>query len=404
MKTEESQRLSCHVVWLDPSDPDPNPPRYIRRDRWQYIPFSTPIILSEASLAKLARASDPRSSSFVVYPNSDNILVVWGLIDQGNSYNEFVNFGASSGHLRPGLFSGSITDVGKIIAHIGMVKIAELKLSDLVTVSYDVLRKGPVFNKLQHGIAEYVNAVYSRPDAPKRVRQAWRSNPVALSIATLNRLLLRIQNHGHGGTVLITPDHDQLHNGLNVKYRIDYPRLSQALQELIFEELVSDKNFEKIESYLGNGRPIPGDLYVDDVILHGEIDDSRLEIDGCVWFISLLSRVDGLVLLSPQLEVKGFGVEITYGSPPDNVYAATDELASENKLKAVDYNHFGTRHRSTMRYCWAVPNSIGFVISQDGDVRAITRLNDKLILWENIRLRLDDQGMQQRRATPRIPE
>lgn len=283
-----------------------------------------------------------------------------------------------------------------------MRKVAELKLSDLVTVNYDVLRKGPIFTKLKSGIIEYVDAVYSRPDAPKQVPAAWRHNPIDLSINTLNRLLLRIQNHGHGGTVLITPAQTQ--NGLNVKYLIDYPRLSQALQELIFEELLFDNNFDKTESYIENHRPIPVPLYLDSVISPGNLDDCRSEIDGCVWFISLLSRVDGLVLLNPQLEVKGFGVEITYGLPPDNVYSAADELASENKLTAVDYNHFGTRHRSTIRYCWAIPDSIGFVISQDGDVRAIMRINDKLILWENIRLRLDDQAIQQRPPTPRIPK
>jgi hypothetical protein len=61
-----------------------------------------------------------------------------------------------------------------------------------------------------------------------------------------------------------------------------------------------------------------------------------------------------------------------------------------SKVTALDYNHFGTRHRSMMRYCAAVPGSVGFVVSQDGDVRAITRVRDDLVVWENVKLRLDD--------------
>jgi hypothetical protein len=41
-----------------------------------------------------------------------------------------------------------------------------------------------------------------------------------------------------------------------------------------------------------------------------------------------------------------------------------------------------------MRYCWKYPNALGFVVSQDGDVRAILRVNDQLIFWDNVKLEL----------------
>ena len=37
-----------------------------------------------------------------------------------------------------------------------------------------------------------------------------------------------------------------------------------------------------------------------------------------------------------------------------------------------------------MRYCFAHPGSLGFVISQDGEIRAMTRVGAQLIIWENI--------------------
>lgn len=40
-----------------------------------------------------------------------------------------------------------------------------------------------------------------------------------------------------------------------------------------------------------------------------------------------------------------------------------------------------------MRYCSSHPGALGFVVSQDGFVRAITRVGSKVVMWENIRVR-----------------
>jgi hypothetical protein len=39
-----------------------------------------------------------------------------------------------------------------------------------------------------------------------------------------------------------------------------------------------------------------------------------------------------------------------------------------------------------MRYCFANPKSVGFVISQDGEIRAMTRVGGRLIMWENLKV------------------
>ena len=90
--------------------------------------------------------------------------------------------------------------------------------------------------------------------------------------------------------------------------------------------------------------------------------------------------------MSKHLSVRGFGVEIKSSMTPDGVYIASTHIPIESNLKEVDYNHFGTRHRSMMRYCWNYPGSVGFVVSQDGDVRAMTKYDKKLIIWDNIKL------------------
>jgi hypothetical protein len=106
-----------------------------------------------------------------------------------------------------------------------------------------------------------------------------------------------------------------------------------------------------------------------------------------------------LVLLTPHLEVSGFGVEITTEPRPSRVAQATDAAATHSACRDLDYHHFGTRHRSMMRYCASCPGSVGFVISQDGDVRAMTLVGNALMVWENIVLRLDNIDAEQVETT-----
>src|SRR5208337_4512732 len=40
LRTEESQPIACYIVYIDPNNPDPAPPKRIVKDRWSYVPLS----------------------------------------------------------------------------------------------------------------------------------------------------------------------------------------------------------------------------------------------------------------------------------------------------------------------------------------------------------------------------
>ncbi len=217
-------------------------------------------------------------------------------------------------------------------------------------------------------------------------RSHWDETLTEQWIASLRRILLRIQTFRHGGALLLTPDSSLRH--LNVKYPLKYYRLSSALHKnglaIIRHCHASDR---AINEYVEKGMGVmPVELYLDESVFRNDADESRSEIEGCIWFISLLTRVDGLVLMNHGLSVNGFGVEVTATREPCGVYVAEDLSGTTSKLRKVDYNHFGTRHRSLMRYCASVPNSVAFVISQDGAVRVLTKVREKIVMWENIKL------------------
>jgi hypothetical protein len=85
-----------------------------------------------------------------------------------------------------------------------------------------------------------------------------------------------------------------------------------------------------------------------------------------------------------DLSVRGFGCEIKCKNDPTYVFRAFDSLAK--KTERLDLQHFGMRHRSMFRFCNEHENSVGFVVSQDGDIRAVTKVSDRVLVWDNIRL------------------
>ena len=243
LRTEESLQIAFHIVYLDPENPDPKPPERIRNDRWSSVPFAQRISLTVSNLVKIAKASDPRTSSFAVYHSARGKLFVWGLVDQGNRYHDYVNYDSDLGPERPGLFQSSIMSAGHLIAYIGYEKIAELRVDLLSRAALDVLWDGPVSEALEPGIQIYLKNVKDAigeplwptfPEWEGILRHRW--------VSSLCRLLLRMRNYRHGGALLITPDVTRY--GLNVKYGMQYERLRSSLERngklRILESFVSD--------------------------------------------------------------------------------------------------------------------------------------------------------------------
>ncbi len=339
LRTEESEPVTFHIVYLDPNNPDPDPPARIRNDRWMFVRLDQAILISITNLIKIAKASDPRTS------------------------------------------------VGHLVASVGFEKIAELRINTLVRSAIDVLSGGPIFDAIAPGINNYLKLVKkSLPADVYKMRDHWDESLKFSWLASLCRLLLRIQKYQHGGAVLITPGKSSM--GLNVKYKLRYDRLRRALEKQavlrIKKTFASDQIWE--EYIEPNDDDMPIMLYLEESVALDDLADNRRELDGAIWFVSLLTRVDGLVLLDSSLGVRGFGVEITYSEEPPGIFLAGNRSGSKPKLRELDYNHYGTRHRSMMRFCSKVPGSVGFVVSQDGDVRVMTKVDGPLLVWENLKL------------------
>jgi hypothetical protein len=393
LKTEEGKPLQVRVALVDPSDYDPDRPPAPRPDRWKITELASRLPLNVPTLAKLSKAADPWSSCLAVYYDSDGEFFIWGLADQTVHFNTYLVREKDFGYAPPGLFqlvAAGIADLSVYREHDFVARLAQDTVSQRQS---DVFWSGPISDRLEEGIGKCIEGVWNRlgqADYIQDIVEGYRASgewegPIAETwISTLCRLLISIQRYRHGGALLITKSKADL----DVKYKINYPRLRTALTRLWESRLLSSIAGQEIhDGYMDTDKEsMPVGLYLDEAVANYDEEDYRDEITGCVRFISSLSCVDGLVLAAPDLAIRGFGVEIRTKKEAGGVFLSPGPKVSEKLLRKIDPSHYGTRHRTMMRYCFAHPKSIGFVISQDGEIRAMTRVKSRLVMWENLKV------------------
>lgn len=388
LRTEENHPVHCTITFLDPNLASAwTGSGSTTPDRWSATRFSAPRALTAAELVKLSRAADPAASSLAVHPQADGQLVIWGMVDQMVDFQtDDQGFAGDGPTERPGLFQAAVAPAQLTVYRRDRL-VASLVHGQLSYRFHDVLHRGRIQRLLEQPVQRFVAAVRAEVGPRAFDEQPREPDLRRLWIGTLSRLLLGVQSYGHGGAILLVERNSPA--GLNVKYELPYDRLLGAMRRLAVTRIRQAAARDRLwRGYLlkDDREDLPVDLHLEEGLSVTAQAACLNEIGGCVRFVASLSRVDGCVVLDRELSLGGFGVEITVQDEPATVFRAGDADGSAHMLRPVAYDHFGTRHRSVMRYCWRYPGSVGFVVSQDGTARALTRVEDRLLLWESIHL------------------
>lgn len=303
------------------------------------------------------------------------------MIDQAIHLESYINLEETTKPSLPGLFQASITDIGIISVRSSAGQVATLKRGKLISHYFNVFLKGPV--------AEGIKTISRLTDS--EIIQDYRKNNIDLEGLegneqkstilyrnSLKRLLNRIKGYNHGGALLITSDTKL--ESLRIKYPIQYDRLKTAIKKYCMnanEKMMVMPEDDEEQIIQNNSETYK---------LITQQQSITKEIKGAIRFIGSMAGVDGLILMDHQAVIRGFGVVIKDVSPPDIIYVSSTLEATEKGLKEKSPKEFGTRHQSMFSYCNQHKGSLGFVISQDGDIRAMTKVGEKLIVWENIEI------------------
>jgi hypothetical protein len=399
--TDEGRYTVAHVIFLDPSLVTRDSAVYEPSDKHEYFALESPLPLTVRSLVALCSATDPRTSSLVVYPDRSGALVCHGLLDQGHAYHEYLNFEREELIVRPGHFHAAALAPGHVATYVRDSLVSELRASEILPRTHDVIwSPGPVSEFLQRPIVQFLADARARSDAS--VQAAWNELTIApeggvLLVnyvasgwkAVLCRLLLRIKGQRHGGAIVLAPSHPL--PGVRLKYTLAYDRIPRAQRS---RAVALAKELHAMRTLWPAVRNTGGPIRREDVIAfvssRNRGDEGRSEVTGAIWFVSLLTRVDGCVVMTPDLGVSGFGGVIETADAVPDLWLAGDVAASEGSLSSADSAAYGTRHRSMISLCSRTPGAVGFVVSQDGGVRAIMKVGERVVMWDRVSLLISD--------------
>lgn len=376
LRSEEGQLINLVVAFYNPNSfplkrkSNPRSPYHSL-----FFPFERPISLEVGSLTKLGKAADPWSSTIAISYDKDNKLWMYGMIDQAIHLQSYLHLEDDLRPDQPGLFQVSITGIGSLKVMTGLAHIATLKQESLITKHLNVFREGPIadiIKKMAEISNQSVLAYFNSNEID--VELEYFSDGKLIFGNTIARLLNKIRNYNHGGALLIIDSF--IETNLDIKYKLRYDRLSTAIQGYKINKTSMNVESEGLDSEQPDS-----DKYRK---LKNNKEFVAKELKGAIRFVASLACVDGLVLLSRNFVVNGFGVVIKGLTFPKHFYISSTLIASKRSLKERDTEHYGTRHRTMFAYCYNHPGSLGFVISHDGDIRAITKVEDKLVMWENI--------------------
>jgi hypothetical protein len=383
LKTDEGRPILCTVNYVDPDDRQQQSGVRRAADCWSFVPFERPLPFEVRTLTKLARAADPAVSSLAVFRDKKNKLFIWGMVDQEPRHTDFITLEAGATPTRPGLFQATITGVGNISVYKNDMLIASLEQNTLVEEYHDVLWSGPVHDLLVGYLRGYLTETASK--TPEHIPPDELESELLMRwLNAICRILMNVQHYRHGGGLLIMP-HTTL-DGLNIKYKIRYDRLLKSLRAMVENQFPIGGT--PAVAPTAEGRHVLPYATEGAARVDNALREHKNEVLGAVRFIASLSCVDGFVLVDRRMVVHGFGVEVRTDNLLSDIHVARDSHANPKLLRQSELTQYGTRHRAMMRYCYDKPGSLGFVVSQDGDIRAMTRIADMLILWENIDVQL----------------
>lgn len=388
--TEEMRRIVYHIIYCPRSTTQDSYARGARKySRIFSIAFEKSRPFNEREILRLAPATDPTKVLIGVEcadgGENEEKLQIWGLIDAGSSWWDFIHGESSVGNPPPDFLTISTGEPGNIVISRKGNIILKLQRGEIVSPTTGILNKGPIADFFDQAVRQISRDACKVLNCDKYGYPGSDDYPQKLYLQYFERIIFHIRRKQHGGTLIIIPDGTNLHGaGLRERLMIKYPCLDDRGWSFLVQSLVLQHNYHELHGrLLSSGRSILPADYRLAVDTHGEIDEINEALSDSVKFVAALSGVDGAVVITDRLRLLGFGAEVIVSLPDlSQVKVSVDVHGTIGKYIPIE--SFGTRHRAAFRFCSACENSLAFVISQDGGVKAVKKKGDDIILWSDI--------------------
>src|SRR5882672_6750621 len=364
LRTEEGRFIRGSLTFADPNVPEPNPPIIRRSDHPNFAPLLQRRRLTVEALVKLSRAIDKWSGSIAVYGRAPSDIFTWGVVDQLVHQNVRLHREGTGGVPNLGILTIVMEGTGELSVYHGNLFLGSLRQDRLTTREFDALSSLQVLSKVVRGFTTAAAKIEAAIDDTTVEPHSIRQEILRQWSDTVARLCIGLRRIGTGGALLFSPAPHR--NILDIKYEFVYNRLRDGFVLGVLDSAYLFTIEERVRRYAP--KPVPSALVTLHDFADADADDRTAELAGAVRLVTSLAAVDGVVLLTPSLEVMAFGAKISAASTLGKVYDGRDFGQRGTRAITIDMSRFGTRHASVLQYCRADRNAIGVIVSQDGNV------------------------------------
>lgn len=334
--------------------------------------FDNPRSLDVSEFRRLAPATDMKKSAIWV-EWEDDICRIVGLCDLGTSWHRS-RMGMAYNYKVPSALIIQIDRPGRLRVYQGAYAIASLSDGDLVLSRFDL--HGFLHPSVLSGL-EKIEDKFTIPEFehPRDFHSFWFNAlwNVFASIAN------SISALGHGGMIIIA-NADSL--GKEAALRIKYPCNSLDLQKS-FIQFINCRNktadlWTKIEE---EGRPFESNLHLAELALI----EATEQLVEATRFVSQLSGCDGAIMITDDLKLIGFGIEVKADISAGTPVSEVDFEYSDDR-QPCDIEQFGMRHRSAIKLVSQAPSTCVLAISQDGPISGVFWSKNQVFVKKGIAL------------------
>lgn len=384
LKTEEGRAVRFRLVFCETEEAVVSP-RHNVDPPFKYlcpslVKFETKRGFTVNEILRLAPATNPTKTLIWVAPSSIGFesLEIRGLLEVGKTWWNFLHGDFDSFAIAPpNHLTIASTETGSISLSRRGLYIGGLRDGQILLPVANVFEEGPIANFFSEAKVQMLEEINSKLNLKKF--ESTEDTISNLYINTLKRLLFNIREKSHGGTLIIVPNDltitdPRLKDRLSIKYPCEYDSLWETLvHQLLNEDKLQKKRKAKVTPKNFNEYK---NLELKSRFIKEPISDS-------INALATLTNVDGAVIITDKFRLLGFGAEVIASSPSMNqVMIAEDSSGLTGSSTAVE--SFGTRHRSAFRFCSSYEKAIAFVFSQDGGIKAITRIGPNLVMWSDV--------------------
>lgn len=371
---EEGRSVRARVIIAPPEAfaADGGPPDGVHAMR---LTTSHPFNPNEVK--RLSPAASFFHSAVAIWPVKDRGFRIWGILNTGPRWMNMVAGGrkpAGEGVPHPIIH---VRDPGWLIFYDNYQLIGEWRGREFHGPRLDVFESPLLSTRFERLRCNMVAELADGCLPPTLSTDDYAEMAHLISQQFVKRVINLVRTSGHGGSVVFLPEGAR---GVETATRwIDCKYTAEAdAAGLRFPHLM-----KSIIRRIGSLCP-PGSTLEDARRIFRTANDPELDrLEEAFYelarFFSDLMQVDGAMVVDQRVCVIGFGGEIRVDRNVFQVNQAHD-LAGTS-LTEWDVQADGTRHRAVYRLCSVEPEVIGFVISQDSQVRMIANVDDSVIFW-----------------------